>query len=101
MARAEGREPLLGQRCYYRLHNAEGKLVGFAKVTRDLTTRRETEEQARQLAAEQAAHAESARRSDELARLNEQLVQQAAELEVRKTELERQASALQELASRL
>jgi hypothetical protein len=51
----------------------DGKLVGFAKVTRDLSARRLAEEQARQLAAEQAAHAEAARRNEELHRLNEQL----------------------------
>ena len=55
------------------LRDHEGKLVGFAKVTRDLTSRRQSEEQARQLAAEQAAHAEAARRNEELQRLNGQL----------------------------
>jgi PAS domain S-box-containing protein len=48
------------------LRNADGQLVGFAKVTRDLTARREAEAQARQLAAEEAAHAEALRRSAEL-----------------------------------
>ena len=55
------------------LHNAAGKHVGFAKVTRDLTARREAEEQARRLAAEQGEHAESMRRSEELAKVNERL----------------------------
>jgi hypothetical protein len=55
------------------VRDREGKLVGFAKVTRDLTARREAEEQARQLAAEQAANAEAARRNEELQRLNMQL----------------------------
>jgi len=55
------------------IRDHEGKLVGFAKVTRDLTSRRQAEEQARQLAAEQAAHAEAARRNEELHRLNVQL----------------------------
>jgi PAS domain S-box-containing protein len=55
------------------LRDHEGKLVGFAKVTRDLTSRRQGEEQARQLAAEQAALAEAARRNEELQRLNTQL----------------------------
>jgi PAS domain S-box-containing protein len=45
----------------------DGKLVGFAKVTRDLTQRIKAEEAARQLAAEQAARAE-AERSEELVR---------------------------------
>jgi PAS domain S-box-containing protein len=48
------------------LRDDAGRLVGFTKVTRDLTARRETEEQARRLAAEKAAHAEAVRRSEEL-----------------------------------
>jgi hypothetical protein len=55
------------------LRGPEGTLLGFAKVTRDLTARRVAEEQARQLAAEQAAHAEAAAQNEELQRLNEQL----------------------------
>ena len=55
------------------VRDRDGKLVGFAKVTRDLTARREAEEQARQLAAQQAANAEAARRNAELRRLNVQL----------------------------
>jgi PAS domain S-box-containing protein len=43
------------------LRNPEGALVGFAKVTRDLTARREAEHAQRALAAERAAHAERAR----------------------------------------
>ncbi len=43
------------------LRNPQGNLVGFAKVTRDLTVRREAEETARALAAEKAALAEKAR----------------------------------------
>ena len=57
------------------LRNDAGQLVGFAKVTRDLTARREAEEQARKLAAEEAQHAEAARRSEELATLNDRLRQ--------------------------
>ena len=64
------------------LHGPDGQLVGFAKVTRDLTARREAEAQARRLAAEQAAHAEAAARSEELAQLNGRLRQQAVELQV-------------------
>ncbi len=48
------------------LHDEAGGLVGFAKVTRDLTARRQAEEQARRLAAEQAARAEAARREEDL-----------------------------------
>jgi PAS domain S-box-containing protein len=43
------------------LREPNGRLVGFAKVTRDLTARREAEEQARRLAAEQAARAQAQR----------------------------------------
>jgi PAS domain S-box-containing protein len=68
--------------------DAKGRVLGYAKVTRDLTARREAEEQARQLAAEQAARAEAQRRGEELARLNEQLQEQAAELEMQAEELQ-------------
>ena len=69
------------------LRNSDGQLVGYAKVTRDLTARREAEAQARRLAAEQAAHAEAERRSAELAELNQQLQEQAVELETQAEEL--------------
>ncbi|HEY3499840.1 MAG TPA: PAS domain S-box protein [Polyangiaceae bacterium] len=39
------------------LRDGSGKLLGFAKITRDLTVRRETEEKGRELAREQAARA--------------------------------------------
>jgi PAS domain S-box-containing protein len=50
------------------LRDDAGRLVGFGKVTRDLTVRRQAEDQARQLAAERAALAEAeaaARRKDQ------------------------------------
>jgi len=77
------------------LRDAEGRLIGFAKVTRDLTTRRAAEEQARRLAAEEAAHAEASRRSEELERLNERLREQAAALESQTQETQALASRLQ------
>jgi PAS domain S-box-containing protein len=43
------------------LRNPQGELIGFAKVTRDLTERREAEESRRALAAEKAALAEKAK----------------------------------------
>jgi PAS domain S-box-containing protein len=43
------------------LRDHDGKLVGFAKLTRDLTERRNTEESLRTLAAERAALAEKSR----------------------------------------
>jgi PAS domain S-box-containing protein len=55
------------------VRDRDARLVGFAKITRDLTARRLAEEQARQLAAEQAANAEAARRNEELHHLNAQL----------------------------
>lgn len=78
------------------LRDSDGRLVGFAKVTRDLTTRRAAEEQARKLAAEAAAHAEAARRSAELERLNVLLRDQAAALEARTTEAQALAARLQQ-----
>jgi len=76
------------------LHSTDGLLIGFAKVTRDLTARREAEAQALRLAAEEAAHAEAARRADELANLNEQLQEQAVELEAQTEELRVAAETL-------
>ena len=78
------------------LRDERGELIGFAKVTRDLTERRAAEEQARLLAAETAAHAEAARRSEELARANHLLEEQAVELELQAEELVAQREALQE-----
>ena len=63
------------------LHDREGRLVGFGKVTRDLTDRREREEQARELAAESAARIAAEQRRAEVEQLNAQLEQQALELE--------------------
>jgi PAS domain S-box-containing protein len=68
------------------LRDADGGLVGYAKVTRDLTARRAAEEQARRLAAESAAREAAERRSEELAILSEQLQLQAAELEAQTEE---------------
>ena len=63
------------------LRGPDGQLLGFAKVTRDLTARREAEEQGRRLWAEQVAHVAAAARSEELAQLNAKLETQAVELE--------------------
>ena len=69
------------------LRNSNGELVGFAKVTRDLTERRAAEERAladaRRVAAEEAKLAEAAERENELRELAEQLRRQAAQLAAR------------------
>jgi PAS domain S-box-containing protein len=78
------------------LRNGEGALVGFAKVTRDLTDRRAAEEQARRLAAEEAAHAEAERRSEELRLLGDQLQNQAIELEQQTEEAQSLAEELEQ-----
>lgn len=83
------------------LRDEQGELVGFAKVTRDLTERRAAEQQARLLAAETAAHAEAARRSEELARANHLLEEQAVELETQAEELVAQREALLAANARL
>ena len=81
------------------LRGEDGTLLGFAKVTRDLTARRAAEEQARHLAAEEAARIEADRRSEELQRLSDELQEQAITLEEQAVELEAQteeANALTE-----
>jgi PAS domain S-box-containing protein len=63
------------------LRDSTGQLIGFGKVTRDLTERRKREEQARELAAESAARSAAEQRRAEVEQLNAQLQQQALELE--------------------
>ncbi|MFL5620969.1 MAG: PAS domain-containing sensor histidine kinase [Gemmatimonadaceae bacterium] len=77
------------------LRNPAGELVGFAKVTRDLTERRAAEEQARRLAAEQAARVEAERRGEELRMLSEQLENQTIELEQQSEEAQALAEELE------
>jgi len=64
----------------------DGELLGFAKITRDLTERRSAEEQARSLAAERAARNESEKHRAELLQLTDELQQQALELEAQTEE---------------
>ncbi len=52
------------------LRDEKGEIAGFAKVTRDLTARRQAEEKQRELEREQVARAESERAARELERLN-------------------------------
>ena len=55
------------------LFDESGELRGFAKVTRDESARKEAEDRARVLAAEQAARVEAERTAEELQRQREQL----------------------------
>ena len=77
------------------LRDTTGTLVGFAKVTRDLTERRASEERARRLAAEEAARTEAERQSAELRQLANQLQSQALELEQQTEEAQTLAEELE------
>jgi PAS domain S-box-containing protein len=68
------------------LRDEHGEVVGFAKVTRDLTERRAAQEQAVRLAVESAARAAAEIRSHELDTLNHMLQEQAVELEAQTEE---------------
>jgi PAS domain S-box-containing protein len=68
------------------LRNERGDVVGFAKITRDLTERRAAEEQAVRFAAESAARAAAESRSHELDLLNRKLQEQTQELEAQTEE---------------
>lgn len=74
------------------IRNKSGDLVGYGKVTRDLTERRAATERAlddaRRVAAEGAARHEAERREQELRELARQLEEKAAELEVSTRESE-------------
>jgi PAS domain S-box-containing protein len=78
------------------LHDDHGHLAGFAKITRDLTERRESEERARRLIAEEAAHAAALEKARELERLNAQLHEQSAELESQTEEAQSLAEELEQ-----
>jgi PAS domain S-box-containing protein len=74
------------------VHNDEGALVGFAKVTRDLTARREAQQReiadASMVAAQEAARTAAEQRADELKRMAEELRSRTSELEARTREAE-------------
>jgi PAS domain S-box-containing protein len=74
------------------LRNKTGELIGFAKVTRDLTERRAAElralEDARRLAGEEAARRAAENREHEFRTLADQLRKQTQELEARTREAE-------------
>ncbi|AHG88320.1 PAS sensor protein [Gemmatirosa kalamazoonensis] len=74
------------------VENHEGALIGFAKVTRDLTERREAGERAlaaaRRIAAEEAARSAAEAQASELRTLADRLREQTEELERRNREAE-------------
>ncbi len=83
------------------LRDEAGALVGFAKVTRDLTARRAAEEYARQLAAEQAAREAAERAEVETRLLSHRLQEQAVELEAQTEEAQSLAEELEEANAQL
>ena len=86
------------------LRNRAGELIGFAKITRDLTERRAAEqrafEDAQRVAAEGAARHEAELRERELGDLASQLRAQALELEARTHEAEEARHRADEARSR-
>ena len=78
------------------LRDDTGAVVGFAKVTRDLTERRAAEEQAVRLAVESAARSAAEMRSEELDALNQTLQDQALELEAQTEEAKALAEELEQ-----
>jgi len=83
------------------LRDESGTLVGFAKITQDLTERRAAEMQRVRLAAEQAARETAEARSAELDALNHQLQDQALELELQAQQAQELAEEIELSAERL
>ena len=83
------------------LRDEKGSLVGFAKITRDLSERHAAEERARRLAAEEAAHAVTIAKTKELELLNERLQDQAAELEAQTEEAQSLAEEVEQTNEQL
>ena len=83
------------------LRDEHGTLLGFAKITRDLTARRNAEEQARALVAERAAREEAQRHAERLAQLSEELQQQALELEAQTEEAQSLTEELEQTNEKL
>jgi PAS domain S-box-containing protein len=78
------------------LRGEKGEIVGFAKVTRDLTAGRAAEEQAVRLASESAAREAAEVRSEQLDELNQTLQEQALELEAQTEEAQSLAEELEQ-----
>jgi PAS domain S-box-containing protein len=83
------------------LRDARGSLIGFAKITRDLTERRAADERARRLAVAEAAHAATAAKAQELELLNARLQDQAVELEAQTEEAQSLAEELEQANEQL
>ncbi|MDF2774511.1 MAG: ATP-binding region ATPase domain protein [Geminicoccaceae bacterium] len=83
------------------LRDEHGEVIGFAKVTRDLTERRATEQQAVRLAAESAARAAAEARTHELDLLNQTLQEQALELEAQTEEAQSLTEDLEQTNTQL
>jgi PAS domain S-box-containing protein len=83
------------------LRDEQGAVIGFAKVTRDLTERRAVEQQALRLAAESAARAAAESRSNELYILNQTLQEQALELEAQTEEAQSLTEDLEQTNAQL
>jgi PAS domain S-box-containing protein len=83
------------------LHDGDGTILGFAKITRDLTLRRNAEQQARELAAESAARRQAELHSDQLTQLADELQQQAIELESQTEEAQSLAEELEQTNEQL
>jgi PAS domain S-box-containing protein len=86
------------------IRNKAGELVGFAKVTRDLTERREAEERALEsaarAAAEEAARQEAELREKETRAMAERLQEQTKELELRRLQAEESGKLAEEARQR-
>jgi PAS domain S-box-containing protein len=83
------------------LHDDSGALIGFAKITRDLTEQRANEERARRLLAEEAAHAATMEAHREMEALNARLQDQARELEAQTEEAQSLAEELEQANEQL
>lgn len=77
------------------------RLLGFAKITRDLTARREAQIQAQRLAAQQAANAEAARHLETLERLNAALERALTDAEMARDEAQQSEAAMREAYAEL
>src|SRR5688500_9437624 len=83
------------------LHDHSGTLVGFAKITRDLTKRREAEEQARELAASESERKQALRERDEILALSRMLKEQTDEYRAQTEEMQTLAAELEETNDQL